>query len=49
MSTVHLSYYVVVLIWLLIIEGFGIYWHLMRISQKLSKVLSTLEKSGGKK
>jgi len=46
MQTVHLSYYVVVLIWLLIIEGLGMYCHTMRISQKLSKVLSALEKPG---
>jgi hypothetical protein len=45
MQTVHLTYYVVVLIWILIIEGLGIYWHVLRISQKVSKVLAALEKS----
>jgi hypothetical protein len=49
MQTVHLSYYVVILIWVLIVEGLGIYWHTMRISQKLNKVLKAAEKSAEQK
>jgi len=40
---------VVILIWVLIIEGLGIYWHSMRISQKLSKILEKLDKPGEQK
>jgi len=40
---------VVVLIWVLIIEGLGIYWHSMRISQKLTKILAAVEKLAEKK
>lgn len=49
MQTVHLTSSVVVLIWVLIIEGLGIYWHSMRASQKLSKILAGLEKTADKK
>lgn len=37
--------YAIVLFWIMAIEGFGIYWHAMRTSQKLTKVLKALEKS----
>jgi hypothetical protein len=49
MQTTHLSPYVIVLIWVLVIEGLGIYWHALRASQKLSKILAALEKAGEKK
>ena len=39
-----LGTYGIVLVWVLIIIAFGIYWHAMRISQKLNKCLSLLEK-----
>ncbi|HZP01960.1 MAG TPA: hypothetical protein VFD30_16860 [Terriglobia bacterium] len=49
MQTVHLSSYIIVLIWVLIAEGLGIYWHVMRASQKLGKILKALEQSGERK
>jgi hypothetical protein len=49
MQTIRLSPYIVILIWVLIIEGLGIYWHALRSSQKLSKILAALEKAGEKK
>jgi len=37
-------------LWILIIVAFGIYWHALRISQKLEKCLTLLEKiAEGKK
>jgi len=36
--------YGAVLIWVLIVIAFGIYWHALRISQKLTKCLTLLEK-----
>ncbi len=48
MQTVHLPSYVIVLIWVLIIEGLGIYWHLMRASQRLGRILEVLERPGEK-
>ena len=39
-----LGTYGIVLVWVLIIIAFGIYWHAMRISQKLNKCLDLLEK-----
>ena len=36
--------YSIVLIWVIIIIVFGIYWHALRISQKLTKCLALLEK-----
>jgi len=36
--------------WILIIVAFGIYWHALKISQKLTKSLTLLEKiAEGKK
>jgi hypothetical protein len=49
MQTIHLPPYIVVLIWVLIIECLGIYWHVMRASQKLSKILKAVEQPGEKK
>ncbi len=49
MQTVHLSSYIIVLIWVLIVEALGIYWHAMRASQKLGKILKALEQAGEKK
>jgi hypothetical protein len=34
----------VILIWLILIVVFGIYWHVMRISQKMTRCLTLLEK-----
>ena len=48
MQTMHFPSYVIVLIWVLIIEGLGIYWHLMRVSQKLGRILEALERSDEK-
>ena len=45
----NLTNYLLVLIWVLIVEGLGIYWHVMRASQKLSKILAALEKPDVKK
>jgi hypothetical protein len=36
--------YSIILIWIGIIIVFGIYWHTMRISQKVTKCLDLLEK-----
>ena len=40
----HSFYFPIVSIWILIVIGFGIYWHTMRISQKVTKCLTLLEK-----
>ena len=34
----------IVSLWVLIIFAFGIYWHTLKISQKVTKCLSLLEK-----
>jgi hypothetical protein len=49
MPSGHLTNYLLVLIWVLIVEGLGIYWHAMRASQKLGKILAALEKSDAEK
>ena len=36
--------FAIVSVWILIIVAFGIYWHALRISQKLEKCLTLLEK-----
>ena len=36
--------YSTILIWMIIIIVLGIYWHALRISQKLTKCLELLEK-----
>lgn len=36
--------YSTILVWIVIILVFGIYWHALRISQKLTKCVSLLEK-----
>lgn len=36
--------YTIILIWAIIIIVLGIYWHALRISQKLTKCLVLLEK-----
>jgi len=42
--------FAIISIWILIVVAFGIYWHALRISQKLTKCLPLLEKiADGKK
>ena len=36
--------FAIISIWILIVIAFGIYWHALRISQKLRKCLTLLEK-----
>jgi len=36
--------FAIISLWILIIVAFGIYWHALRISQKLTKGLKLLEK-----
>jgi hypothetical protein len=36
--------FVIISIWILIVIAFGIYWHALRISQKLTKCFTLLEK-----
>lgn len=36
--------FVIISIWILIVIVFGIYWHALKISQKLTKCLTLLEK-----
>jgi DUF1365 family protein len=36
--------YSIILVWVIIVIVFGIYWHALRISQKLTKCLALLEK-----
>jgi hypothetical protein len=36
--------FVFISIWILIVIAFGIYWHALRISQKLTKWFALLEK-----
>jgi DUF1365 family protein len=36
--------FAIISIWILIIVAFGIYWHALRISQKLTQCLTLLEK-----
>jgi len=35
---------IIVSFWILIIVTFGVYWHILKISQKVTKCLSLLEK-----
>jgi hypothetical protein len=39
-----MSTYTTILIWVIIVIVFGIYWHSLRISQKLTKCVDLLEK-----
>ncbi len=42
--------FAIISVWVLIIIALGIYWHALRISQKLTKCLTLLEKiAEGKK
>jgi low temperature requirement protein LtrA len=36
--------YAIILAWVIIVIVFGIYWHSLRISQKLTKCVDLLEK-----
>jgi hypothetical protein len=36
--------FTIISIWVLIIIAFGMYWHALRISQKVTKCLTLLEK-----
>jgi len=36
--------YTIILAWVIIVIVFGIYWHSLRISQKLTKCVDLLEK-----
>jgi hypothetical protein len=36
--------FTIISIWVLIVIAFGIYWHGLRISQKMTKSLTLLEK-----
>jgi DUF1365 family protein len=36
--------FVIISSWILIVIAFGIYWHALRMSQKLTKCLTLLEK-----
>ncbi len=36
--------FAIISIWVLIVIAFGFYWHAMRISQKVTKCLTLLEK-----
>ncbi len=36
--------FAIISLWILIIVAFGIYWHALRISQKLAQCLTLLEK-----
>lgn len=38
--------FVIISGWILIVIAFGIYWHALRRSQKLTKCLTLLEKIG---
>jgi hypothetical protein len=39
-----MNVFTVISIWVLIVIAFGIYWHALRISQKITKSLTLLEK-----
>ena len=39
-----MNVFTIISIWVLIVVAFGIYWHGLRISQKMTKCLTVLEK-----
>ncbi|HYA91286.1 MAG TPA: hypothetical protein VEK32_07280 [Thermodesulfobacteriota bacterium] len=39
-----MNVFTIISIWVLIVVAFGIYWHGLRISQKMTQCLSLLEK-----
>jgi DUF1365 family protein len=39
-----MNIFTIISIWVLIVVAFGIYWHGLRISQKVTKCLMLLEK-----
>ena len=42
-----MSGYTIILVWVLIFLSLGIYWHVMRINQKMGKFLDAMKKGDG--